>query len=36
MDGGIEDVVNAYEGPEAASHVREVLDGLKKEADTAE
>lgn len=31
MDGGIEDVVGAYEGPDAAAHVREVLDGLNRD-----
>lgn len=31
MDGGIEDVVNAYEGPEAADHVREVIAGMKRD-----
>ncbi|GAB36875.1 ABC transporter ATP-binding protein [Gordonia otitidis] len=28
MDGGIEEVVGAYEGPAAAAHVREVLDEM--------
>ncbi len=31
MDGGIEEVVTAYEGPEAGTHVRETLDGLARE-----
>lgn len=31
MDGGIEQVVEAYEGPAAAAHVREVLDAEKAE-----
>ena len=30
MTGGIEDVVGAYEGPDAARHVREVLDELDR------
>ncbi|EGD53503.1 ABC transporter-like protein [Gordonia neofelifaecis NRRL B-59395] len=33
MDGGIEDVVGAYEGPDAAQHVRKVLDELAEERD---
>ncbi|MGV9670675.1 MULTISPECIES: galactan export ABC transporter ATP-binding subunit Wzt/RfbE [unclassified Gordonia (in: high G+C Gram-positive bacteria)] len=31
MDGGIEEVVGAYEGPDAAAHVREVLAGMKRD-----
>ncbi|MGC4933210.1 ABC transporter ATP-binding protein [Gordonia sp. DT30] len=31
MDGGIEDVVEAYEGPQAAAQVREVISGMKRE-----
>ena len=30
MDGGIEEVVGAYEGPTAAAHVREVLDEMHR------
>lgn len=32
MEGGIEEVVGAYEGPDAARHVREVLDELARES----
>ncbi|AUH67350.1 MULTISPECIES: galactan export ABC transporter ATP-binding subunit Wzt/RfbE [Gordonia] len=35
MDGGIEEVVGAYEGPDAAQHVRKVLDELADERDGA-
>ena len=31
MDGGIEEVMHAYEGPEAARHVREVLAEVEKD-----
>jgi ABC-2 type transport system ATP-binding protein len=31
MDGGIEEVVNAYEGPEAASHVRQILAEVEQD-----
>ena len=30
MEGGIEEVVGAYEGPAAAAHVRKVLANLDK------
>jgi len=30
MDGGIEDVVTSYEGPEAGARVRKVLTDLGK------
>ena len=32
MTGGIEDVVRAYEGPDAARHVREVLEESRRES----
>lgn len=32
MDGGIEEVVGAYEGPDAARHVREVLAEVENDA----